>query len=95
MIDLKSISAFPAYYKCRVNIRPDYKGHKAKESVLFLNGFEVTLQFDNRRLGIEPYQDEAILTPGTDQFKQLFWMYGLKYLAEGDVTILEQIQIDQ
>lgn len=82
-------------YKCRVNIRPVYRGHQAKESILLLNGFEVTLQCDGAHFDHDVYPNEALFTPCTEQVRQIFWMYGLKYLAEGDLTILEKVEAEQ
>jgi hypothetical protein len=91
MEEFQTISEATAYYRCRVNIRPTYRGCRAKESILALNGFEVTLQCDDLHTSDDAYPDEVIFTPCTDQIRQLFFTHGLQYLAEGDITILEQI----
>jgi len=88
MEDMQNATEQQVYYRCRVNIRPSVNGHKVRESVMDLNGFEVTLECYKLHIGSGPYPDEAIFTPCNEQVRQMFWKYGLKYLAEGDVTIL-------
>jgi hypothetical protein len=84
-----------AVYRCLINVRENHRGSHAREAVLFLNGFEVTLQCDGQIYDHEGYPEESLFIPYTDRDKQLFLAHGLKYLAEGDVVILERVQADQ